>query len=137
MQQKDIIIYISNYSDFSFSKTNITLETGKQTFINMETPATYFDALVSYSSSDPNLCTAEGNTSVCILSPGTLPDGVNSASCTITAKLLTKSGTVQATAELLVVITKKDETKPYIALINPNTTIITMNKGEKEILLVN
>ena len=131
MQQKDIIIYISNYSDFSFSKTNITLETGKQTFINMETPATYFDALVSYSSSDPNLCNAEGNTSVCILSPGTLPNGVNSAKCTITAKLLTKSGTVQATAELLVVITKKDETKPYIALINPNTTIITMNKGEK------
>ena len=129
---KDIVLYISNYSDFAFSSTNITLTTGTDTFIDMEVPATGVDCVVSYSSSDSSVCTAWGNTSVCTLHPGSLSEGVNSASCTITATLMTKSGVTQATAKLLVVVQKADASKPYIAI--DGNTIITLNKDAKKTL---
>ena len=130
--QKDIVLYISNYSDFAFASKSIEIETGKDTFINMEVPATGVDCEVSYKSSDNSLCTAFGNSSVCTLHPGTLPQGYESYTCTITATLQTKSGAKQAEAQLLVSVKKKDETKPYIGLYpDSSSTIITMNKGEK------
>lgn len=130
--QKDIVLYISNYSDFAFASKSIEIETGKDSFINMEVPATGVDCEVSYKSSDNSLCTAFGNSSVCTLHPGTLPQGYESYTCTITATLQTKSGAKQAEAQLLVSVKKKDETKPYIGLYpDSSSTIITMNKGEK------
>lgn len=129
---KDIVLYISNYTDFAFASNSIEIETGKDTFINMEVPATGVDCEVAYKSSDNSLCTAFGNSSVCTLHPGTLPQGYDSYTCTITAILQTKGGVKQAEAQLLVSVKKKDETKPYIGLYPDNTsTIITMNKGEK------
>ena len=129
---KDIVLYISNYTDFAFASNSIEIETGKDTFINMEVPATGVDCEVSYKSSDNSLCTAFGNSSVCTLHPGTLPQGYDSYTCTVTAILQTKGGVKQAEAQLLVSVKKKDETKPYIGLYPDNTsTIITMNKGEK------
>lgn len=129
---KDIVLYISNYTDFAFATNVIEIETGKDTFINMEVPATGVDCEVSYKSSDNSLCTAFGNSSVCTLHPGTLPQGYDSYTCTITATLQTKSGAKQAEAQLLVSVKKKDETKPYIGLYpDSSSTIITMNKGEK------
>ena len=129
---KDIVLYISNYTDFAFAAKSIEIETGNDTFINMEVPATGVDCEVSYKSSDNSLCTAFGNSSVCTLHPGTLPQGYDSYTCTITATLQTKSGAKQAEAQLLVSVKKKDETKPYIGLYpDSSSTIITMNKGEK------
>ena len=129
--QKDIVLYISNYSDFAFSQKYVELETGTDMFLNMEVPATGVDCEVSYKSSDPSVCTVFGNTSVCTLHPGTVPSGLNSTTCTITATLQTKGGVKQAEAELLVSVTRKDETKPYIALTGGESTIITLNKGAK------
>lgn len=129
---KDIVLYISNYTDFAFASKSIEIVTGKDTFINMEVPATGVDCEVSYKSSNNSLCTAFGNSSVCTLHPGILPQGYESYTCTITATLQTKGGVKQAEAQLLVSVKKKDETKPYIGLYPDNTsTIITMNKGEK------
>ncbi len=128
---KDIVLYISNYTDFAFSKKAVEVVTGTDTFITMEVPATEVDCEVAYSSSNNSLCTVFGNSSVCTLHPGTVPDGQISDSCTITATLLTKGGIRQAEAKLTVVVTKKDETKPYIGMFPDNSsTIITMNKDE-------
>lgn len=129
--QKDIVLYISQYSDFAFSKKYVEIETGTNMFLNMEVPATGVDCDVAYKSSNPSLCSVWGNSSVCTLQPGTVGDGKDSDSCTITAILQTKGGVKQAEAELLVSVTKKDETKPYIALTGGESTIITLNKGAK------
>lgn len=128
--QKDIVLYISKYSDFAFETKSLQITTGQEYFVNMQVPATGVDCDISYESNNNDVCTVWGNNSVCILKPGVLENS-NSSSCTIRAKLLTKGGAVQATAELLVSVTKKDETKPYIALQNNMPTIINMNRGEK------
>ena len=115
--QKDVILYISNYTDFAFESNYVELTTGSSDyFVNMEVPATNSECYISYKSSDSSLCSVSGNKSVCSLHPGTLPAGKNSMTCTVTATLLTKSGMKQAEAELLVSLTKKDTTKPYIAI---------------------
>lgn len=129
--QKDIVLYISSYTDFAFSSSYVELTTGTDYFINMEVPATGVDCDVSYRTSNGSLCTAWGNSSVCTLHPGTVADGLTSDSCVIYATLQTKGGVKQAEAQLLVSVTKKDETKPYIGLYPDGTsTIITMNKDE-------
>lgn len=129
--QKDIILYISNYTDFAFSQQSIELVTGSSTFVSMEVPATGVECNVAYSSSDNSVCTAFGNTSVCTLSPGAVAPGT-SKTCVVTAVLQTKGGVKQAEAQILVSVTGKVETDPYIALSPDNlSTIITMNKGEK------
>ena len=130
--QKDIVLYISQYSDFAFSQSYVELETGTDMFLNMEVPATGVDCEVSYKSSDPSVCTVFGNSSVVTLHPGTVPDGLTSTTATITATLQTKGGIKQAEAQLLVSVTKKDQTKPYIGMLGGESTIITLNKGAKK-----
>lgn len=131
---KDIVLYISKYSEFAFEKTQETINSGSSTFINMEVPATYLeDCKVSYRSSKPELCNVTGNNYVCTLTANEPLENKESASCTIYAELVSKGGVVQAKAELLVVVNKKDEAKPYIA-INGESTVITLNKGEKRSL---
>ena len=129
---KDLILYISSYSDFAFSSKSISLTTGTDSFISMEVPATYTDCDISYKSSNNELCTVWGNTAVCTLHPGTVSSGLNSDSCTITAILQTKSGIKMAEAQMLVSVTRKNLTIPYIGMYpDSSSTIITMNKGEK------
>ena len=130
--QKDIVLYISQYTDFSFSQNYVELETGTDMFLNMEVPATGVDCEVSYKSSDPSVCTVFGNSSVVTLHPGTVPEGLNSTTATITATLQTKSGQKQAEAQLLVSVTRKDVTKPYIGMLGGEATIITLNKGARK-----
>lgn len=121
---KDIVLYISQYNDFAFSTNSIQLDTGgSDSFIQMEVPATGVDCLVSFESSDTNICTAWGNTTVCNLHPGN-----KEGSCRITAYLKTKGGSVQATAELLVATVKKNETSPYIGL--DGQTVVSFNIDE-------
>lgn len=121
--QKDIILQISNYTDFSFASSSTTLTQGTDTFINMEVPATMVDCEINYISSDTEICTVWGNISVCALSPK------KAGSCIITAILQTKGGVKQASAQLLVTVEAKDTTAPYIAVTGTTGTIITTNIG--------
>lgn len=131
--KQDIVLYISNYTDFAFSQNYVELTTGSSDyFVNMEVPATGVDCVVSYRSEDSSLVSVFGNNTVCTLHPGNVPTGFTSKSCKVYATLQTKGGAKQAEAQLLVSVTKKDETKPYIALLENAPTIITMNKGEKK-----
>lgn len=122
--QKDIVLYISQYNDFAFAENSIELETGgSDKFIQMEVPASGMKYEISFESSNPAICTAWGNTTVCSLHPGQ-----KEGSCTITARLKTKGGIIQGTAELLVANVKKNETRPYIGL--NEQTVLSLNIEE-------
>lgn len=131
--QRDMVLYISAYSDFAFESSSVTLTAGTDMFINMEVPATGIDCLVSYESDDESVCTVSGNTSVCMLHP-TFSGSGDTGQCRIKAVLKTKGGAKQAEAELFVVVQKKDAVKPYIELASGTPSIITLNKGEQRSL---
>lgn len=123
---KDIVLYISQYNEFTFSEKTAQVETGgSSVFIPMEVPAINMNCEVSFSSSDPEVCTAWGNTTVCALQPGS-----KEGSATITARLVTKGGAVQGTSEILVANVKRNETKPYIGV--NGSTIEDFSVGEKK-----
>ena len=97
--------------------------------------------MMNYSISNDNL-SSRADSDALARERQTYREGVENKKIDVTAFLsvkrglpsgltLTKGGAVQATAELLVSVTKKDETKPYIALQNNMPTIINMNRGEK------
>lgn len=116
---KDIILYISQYSDFAFSEKSQTVYTGgDNVFVTMEVPATTTECFVSYrveynaqSNVKDGVCTVYGNNTVCVIVPGHNP-----GSATIVAELKTKGGIVQARAEMLVVNQQRDVTAPYLSI---------------------
>jgi hypothetical protein len=126
--QKDIIIYISQYSELAFSQSSISIPAGSQTFVNMKVPVSGVQTKLSYSSAlssggnASSIVTASGTNAVCIVdahSPGT---------AVITAKLVaTNSGIVQGSAELLVNVTPSTTPATYINF--PGSTIITLEKN--------
>lgn len=127
--QKDIILYVSQYSELAFEIDSIQVKSGKQTFVKMEVPATNVKTKVVYSAkktdgtSAASLLTVTGTDSVCILNP------IAEGTCIVQADLVaSSSGIVQATAQLLVNIEKAASDVTYISY--PGSTIITLEKGE-------
>lgn len=124
---KDIILYISQYSDFAFSEKSQTVYTGgDNVFVTMEVPATTTECEISYEvtkSSTSNVCTVYGNKTACIIVPGSNP-----GNATITAKLQTKGGIVQSTAEMLVVNQAKDVTAPYLTIEGSTIRNLAVNE---------
>ena len=127
--QKDIILYVSQYSELAFETDSIQVTSGKQTFVKMEVPATNIKTKVAYSAkrSDgtgaSSILTVSGTDSVCILNP------VAEGTCIVQADLVaSSSGIVQATAQLLVSIAKSESDVTYISY--SGSTIITLEKGE-------
>lgn len=131
--QKDIVLYISQYSEFAFEKTSVSLTKGTKSFVNMEVPATSVSTKVVYSakrtdgSSASDLISVSGTNSVCILDP------VKDGTCVVYADLIaTSSGIKQATAQLLVNI---EESAADVTYINySGATVITLEKGETQTL---
>ena len=131
--QKDIVLYISQYSEFAFEKTSVSLTKGTKSFVNMEVPATSVSTKVVYSAKYTNetsasdLMSVSGTNSVCILDP------VKAGTCVVYADLVaTSSGIKQATAQLLVNI---EESAADVTYINySGATVITLEKGETQTL---
>jgi hypothetical protein len=126
--QKDIIINISQYTEFAFETASKTVIAGTQTFVNMRVPASQVATRVSYSShtaaggNASPIVSAGGTNSVCILDPHV------EGSAIITASLIAvNSGAVQATCDLLVSVTKSETNATYISY--SGGTIITIEKG--------
>jgi hypothetical protein len=125
---KDIIIYVSQYSELAFASSSIDIQAGTQTFVSMRVPASTAKTRLSYSAALPgggsasSIVSASGTNSVCIIdahAPGT---------AVITASLVSvNSGAVQATAELLVNVSPSSTPPTYINY--PGSTIITLEKG--------
>lgn len=122
---KDIILYISQYSDFAFAEQSIELFTGGDTrFVQMEVPASSTEYVLVADSTDHDVCTVPlYNTTVCSLQPGTKP-----GACKVWAELRTKGGAVQARAEMAVALSLKDETKPYIKTNGSTTVMMNVNE---------
>lgn len=131
--QKDIVLYISQYSEFAFSQSSVSVKKGNQTFVNMEVPATNVRTKVVYSVketdgiSSSGILGASGTNSVCILEPR--QEGI----CIVRADLVAvNSGVVQSSAQLLVNIGASDEEQTYINY--SGSTIINIEKGEVQTL---
>jgi hypothetical protein len=128
--QKDIILYISQYQEFAFEKTQIQLTAGVQAFVNLQIPAMQVKTKVSYtvkkadgSGADAsNVLSAGGTNAVCVLDPHAAGSAVVQASL-----VAVNSGAVQARAELLVSVKNAPGNSTYI---NYNGgTVITLEKG--------
>lgn len=123
---QQIIIKVSEYTQFSFGSTSKILTEGKTTFMNMQVPVTAVKCHVEYESTSPLVATAQGTSSVCqltALKPGTT---------TIKAKLVaTATNVVQATADLLVSV---EEGSANLVYITAPTTIHTMERGTNKTL---
>ena len=123
---QQIIIKVSEYTQFGFGTTSKIITEGKSTFINMQVPVTAVKCHVEYESTSPLVATAQGTSSVCqltALKPGTT---------TIKAKLVaTATNAVQATADLLVSV---EEGSANLIYITAPTTIHTMERGTNKTL---
>jgi hypothetical protein len=120
--QKDIVLYISQYSEFKFDAASTSVPAGTQTFVNMQVPASNVQTKVSYSSSNAQIAGAGGTNSVCVI------DAHREGQAVITASLVAvNSGAVQATAELLVNVSPSATPATYINY--SGSTIITLEKG--------
>ena len=123
---QQIIIKVSEYTEFGFGTTSKIITEGKTTFMNMQVPVTAVKCHVEYESTSPLVATAQGTSSVCqltALKPGTT---------TIKAKLVaTATNVVQATADLLVSV---EEGSANLVYITAPTTIHTMERGTNKTL---
>lgn len=123
---QQVIIKVSEYTQFGFGATSKVITEGKSTFINMQVPVTAVKCHVEYESTSPLVATAQGTASVCQLTA--LKPGI----ATIKAKLVaTATNVVQATADLLVSV---EEGASQLVYITAPTTIHTMERGTNKTL---
>ena len=129
-QAKDIVLYISQYSEFAFEQKSVSLTKGKQSFVNMQVPVTNMATRIAYKvrkadgQSASDIIHVSGTNSVCILDPRA------EGSCIVQADLIAQnSGIVQARCELLVNILPSEQNVTYINY--PGSTILNIEKGEK------
>jgi hypothetical protein len=127
--EKDIIVYVSQYSELAFSRSSLSIPAGTQTFVNMEVPVSAVATRLSYSAALPggggsasHIVSAGGTNLVCIV------NAHSAGTAVITAQLIaSNSGIVQGTAELLVNVTPSSVPPTYINYAGSN--IITLEKG--------
>ena len=128
--QKDIIVNISQYSEFAFAKDAVSVTKGKQTFVNMEVPTlgttttkVVYKAVYPDGSPASDIMGVSGTKSVCILDPKA------AGTCIIQADLVAAiSGIIQGSCQLLVNIEDSSEAVTYIDY--SGSTVITLEKGE-------
>jgi uncharacterized protein YjdB len=126
--QKDIIINISQYTEFAFETKSRTLIAGTQSFVNMQVPASQVATRVSYAARTASggdasaILSVSGTNLVCVLDPHAEGTAI------VTASLVTvNAGAVQATCELLVSVSRAEANATYISY--SGGTIITIEKG--------
>ena len=123
---QQIIIKVSEYTQFGFGTTAQTLTQGKSTFISMQIPVSNVKTYVDYSVENPQIASVTGTSSVCQLT------GLNAGTTRVHAKLMAKStGTVQAESELLISVEESSSSLIYITASN---TVISLDKGTNRTL---
>jgi hypothetical protein len=126
--EKDVIVYVSQYSELAFSRTSLSIPAGTQTFVNMEVPVSGVSTRLSYTAALPgggsasHVVSASGTNAVCIV------NALGVGTAVITAELIAvNSGAVQGSAELLVNVAPSAVPPTYINYTGGN--IITLEKG--------
>jgi hypothetical protein len=127
---KDLIVYISQYSEFAFEKQSVNLKSGEKSFINLEIPVQNVRTRVAYSVEKPGggdaslILQAGGTDAVCVLDPK------GAGTVIVTARLLAlSSGLELARAQLLVLVEQGRAASTYINFKHPNIITIDKNKG--------
>lgn len=119
-RQADILVLISNYDTFAFSKKSAAINTGRLYFFPLEVPSTENEYSVRYRSSNEDTCIIQGSGSVAVVC------GLDYGTATLTAEMLSSDGTVLASSEMLVTVSVPDSFLPEISLGN---TVITVEEG--------
>jgi hypothetical protein len=130
---KDIIVYISEYSEFAFEKLSLNTKAGSREFVKLQIPVQNVSTRIAYTVEKENgapgtdILQASGTASVCILearSPGTV---------IVTARLnAVSSGLGLAQSRLLVHVEKGDGKFPYINF--PGSSMFTLERGASKTL---
>lgn len=127
---KDILLYISQYSEFAFEDTNITLTNGSTSFTSLQIPVTEVASIVECYSNNEDVVTANVTNSssgaIVTLTP------VSAGQATISANLLAKNDGITKlanTAKLVVAVKEADPTSIYIQLNNNSTGTTTAYLG--------
>ena len=133
--EQEIKVRVSEYTEFAFAADFITLTEGKTQFLSMKVPSSSIKTHIEYISEKPSLCMVTGTNKTAQLT------AVQQGSTKVKARLIaTKTGAVQAEAEILVTIEKADPDMVYITaaktvyMIEPGATqSITANIQGKNI----
>lgn len=118
----DILVKISNYSEFNFSSDSVQVYPGRMKFISMQVPAIKEPYYIDYSSSDESICGVYGSALVATL--------VSQATGTVTVKAAMKSrntNEVISTCEMLAYVVPVDNRIPVISL---DQYIYTIKDGD-------
>ena len=124
--KQQVIVNVQEYSNFAFPQSSASLTQGTVTFLNMQVPTTTLTTHVEYSVDNEKICSISGTKSVAQLT------GITAGTTTVRAKLIaTGTGTVQASAEMLVYVKEAQTSAVYIT---SSSTIVTLNKGKSQTL---
>ena len=124
LQPLDIIVMLSKYDTFAFADESKQISEKSIQFVSMKIPATDGKALITYQSENPNVCAITGSNETCMIA-GVSP-GYTKVSAT-----LTSNSSVIATAEMAVIVSRKEEA---VNTISMNSTILTLKTGEGKTL---
>lgn len=123
-KQADILVMISNYETFAFSSTSAQINAEQLYFYPLQIPSVEDSFEVKYSSSNEDVCLVNGSDSVAWVC------GRDYGTASLTASMVSKDGTVLATAEMIVTVTVVDPVKPVISLGN---SIMTVEVGTSKV----
>lgn len=124
-----IVIKVQQYNTFGFSSVSKTVTAGQSTFITMEVPVSSEKTKVAYYSEKPNVVDIDGTAAVCQIT------GKTSETATVHAQLISeRTGTVLATADMLVIVTPAPENYTYINGTAGLATTFTMTLGTSKVL---
>ncbi len=127
---QQIIVTVSQYTNFAFPSTNITLTEGDVKFMNMEVPVTSAKTYIEYSVENDKVCVIEGTKQVAQIRA--LKKGTTTVHATLKATVGTQS-TVQGTADLMVYV-KERPSADVDAYITASSTVFTVKKGKQQTL---
>jgi hypothetical protein len=103
----DILVMVSNYSQFAFGIPSKTINQGAIAFVPLQVPPSTGNSKIEYSTNNDSICQIVGSNSVAMIA------GINHGQTTVAARLLV-DGSVTATAELAVIV----------SYVTPNDNII-------------
>ena len=125
MKTCDILVMISDYETFAFSKLSANISTEKLYFIPLQVPAIEEEFEIQYFSSNEDVCIVQGSNAVAWIC------GRSYGNASLTAKMVSKDGVELASSEMLVSVTVPDVKLPIISL---GYSILTVEAGTSQTL---
>ncbi len=126
---QQIVIKVQQYNTFGFSVVSKTVIAGQSSFISMQIPASSEKTKVSYYSDNEKVVGISGTSAVCQIT------GRSAETTTVHANLISeKTGTVLATADMLVIVTPAVANLTYITDTSGNSSTFSMTLGTSKII---